>query len=202
MDFDHIRDINNRLTEMGYVVQERAMNSLYRCFSDTAVNFSFWLPNKFEASVVVDLLDHTVYLVDYHKYKTGKVLRWVNPDFTGEFANELFELQKDPIETSLGHKIIKTTNFNLLSALEADVSSLKEDELENPSLDVDEEEYETIELDLSDSELALIARAAHSKDMTINDFINEALRYELDKVTPDWREEYRKAYGGKCCGGC
>jgi len=147
--------------------------------------------------VIVDLLDYTVYLVDYHKYKTGRVLRWVNPDFTAAFANELFELQQDPTETSLGRKIVDTTDFNLLSALEADVSSLKEeDELENPSLNVDEEEYESIELDFTDSELATIARAAHAKDMTINDFINEAMRYELDRVMPKWREEYY--YSGGC----
>jgi len=193
MYFSNFTVINNKLSKMGYVVQERAMNSLYRCFSDTAVNYSFWLPNKFEASVIVDLLDYNVYLVDYHKYKTGRVLRWVNPNFTAAFANELFELQQDPTETSIGHKIVDTTDFDLLSALEADVSSLKEDdELENPNLNVDEDgEYESIELDLTDSELALIARAAHAKDITINDFINEALRIELDHMMPDWREEYK-----------
>jgi len=193
MYFSNFTVINNKLSKMGYVVQERAMNSLYRCFSDTAVNYSFWLPNKFEASVIVDLLDYNVYLVDYHKYKTGRVLRWVNPNFTAAFANELFELQQDPTETSIGHKIVDTTDFDLLSALEADVSSLKEDdELENTNLNVDEDgEYESIELDLTDSELALIARAAHAKDITINDFINEALRIELDHMMPDWREEYK-----------
>ena len=193
MYFSNFTVINNKLSKMGYVVQQRTSYSLYRCFSDTAVNYSFWLPNKFEASVIVELLDQTVYLVDYHKYKTGRVLRWVNPDFTEAFANELFELQQDPTETSLGRKIVNTTSFNLLSALEADASSLKEEnELENPNLDVDEEgEYETIELDLTDSELATIARAVHAKDTTINEFINEALRYELDKVMPEWREEFK-----------
>jgi len=197
MDFNVIQVINDRLTDVGHCVQRRTTYTIYRCFSDTAVEFSLRVPHKFELLVTVDLLDHTVYLIDYHNYDRGCVFRWTNSNYTVSFANELFELQQDPTETSLGRKIVDTTDFNLLSALEADVSSLKEDdELENPSLNVDEEEYESIELDFTDSELATIARAAHAKDMTINDFINEAMRYELDRVMPKWREEYY--YSGGC----
>jgi 6-pyruvoyl-tetrahydropterin synthase len=161
----------------GLSVQKRAMYTIYRCFSDTAVNFSIrslGSDGNLDVSVVVDLLDHEVYMVDYYNAKDRIVFRWVDSDYMNAFNKELFDLQEDPTETQLGRRIVNITKYNLLSALEAHVSSLTEE-------DNDNEDYETISLDLTDSELALIARAAHVKDVTINEFINEAVKVKLDE---------------------
>jgi hypothetical protein len=165
------------MVEAGLSVQKRTMYTIYQCFSDTAVNFSvggLGPDGRIEVSAVVDLLDHTVYMVDYYNTKDHTVFRWVDSDYMNAFNKELFDLQEDPTETQLGRRIVNITKYNLLSALEAHVSSLTEG-------DNDNEEYETISLDLTDSELALIARAAHVKDVTINEFINEALKIKLDE---------------------
>jgi uncharacterized protein (DUF1778 family) len=53
---------------------------------------------------------------------------------------------------------------------------------------------ETIEIDLSDAEIALIARAAHAQDITINQFMNNVIKDELDRVMPDWREEIKRSH--------
>jgi hypothetical protein len=181
MDFNVIQVINDRLTDVGHCVQRRTTYTIYRCFSDTAVEFSLRVPHKFELLVTVDLLDHTVYLIDYHNYDRGCVFRWTNSNYTVSFANELFELQQDPTVYSPDIRIDNTNDAGVIhDAIRYDVSKIEEDE-----------EYETVALDLTDSELATIARAAHVKDMTINDFINEALRIELDHVMPAWREEYK-----------
>jgi len=187
MDLDHITDAYDQMIAAGLSVQKRAMYTIYRCFSDTAVNFSIrslGSDGNLDVSVVVDLLDHEVYMVDYYNAKDRTVFRWVDSNYMNAFNKELFDLQENPTETQLGCKIANTTKYNLLSALEAHVSSLTEEGSDN-------DQYETVALELTDSELATIARAAHVKDMTINDFINEALRIKLDHVMPDWREEYK-----------
>jgi hypothetical protein len=177
MDFNVIQVINDRLTDAGHYVQRRTTYTIYRCFSDTAVELSLRVPHRFELLVTVDLLDHTVYLIDYHNYDRDCILRWTNSNYTVSFANELFELQQDPTfyspDNTNGASVIH-------DAIRYDLSKIEEDE-----------EYESVSLELTDSELATIARAAHAKDVTINDFINEALRIELDHVMPDWREEYK-----------
>jgi len=155
------------------------------CFNDTTVTFGLQFSGRFGLWAEIDLFNQTVYNVDYYRYPQDTVIRWVNPDYELSFANELFECQEDPTVTSDGMQIRRCHDVNLLSRMIKDDIFLLEDN------DEEEEEYETVELDLSDSELATIARAAHAKDITINDFINEALIEELDRVMPDWREEHK-----------
>jgi len=155
------------------------------CFSETTVTFGLQFSGSFGLWAEIDLFNQTVYNVDYYRYPQDTVFRWVNPHYELSFANELFECQEDPTVTSDGMKILRCHNKDfLLSTIQGDIFLLEDN-------DDEEEEYETVELDLSDSELATIARAAHAKDMTINDFINEALVEELDRVMPNWREENR-----------
>ena len=156
------------------------------CFSETTVTFGLQFSGRFGLWAEIDLFNQTVYNVDYYDYPRDTVFRWVNPHYELSFVNELFERQEDPTITSDGMQIrtCKDKDF-LLRLIQGDVFLLEEED------DEDEEEYETVELDLSDSELATIARAAHAKDITINDFINEALIEELDRVMPDWREEHK-----------
>jgi hypothetical protein len=153
------------------------------CFNDTTVTFGLQFSGRFGLWAEIDLFSQTVYNVDYYRYPQDMVIRWVNPNYELSFANELFERQEDPTVTSDGMQIRRCHDGDFLSGMiQGDIFMLEDEE---------EEEYETVELDLSDSELATIARAAHAKDMTINDFINEALVEELDRVMPNWREENR-----------
>jgi len=155
------------------------------CFNDTTVTFGLQFSGRFGLWAEIDLFNQTVYNVDYYRYPQDTVYRWVNRHYELSFANELFECQEDPTVTSDGMKILRCHNKDfLLSMIQGDVFMLEDN-------DEEKEEYETVALELTDSELATIARAAHAKDMTINDFINEALRIELDHVMPDWREEYK-----------
>ena len=166
------------------------------CFNDTTVTFGLQFSGRFGLWAEIDLFNQTVYNVDYYSYPRDTVFRWVNPNYEISFANELFECQEDPTVTSDKMQIRRCLDGDFLSRMiQGDVFMLEDE-------DEEEEEYETVELELTDSELATIARAAHIKDMTINDFINEALRIELDRVSPDWREEYKKSYGGDYSGGC
>jgi hypothetical protein len=152
------------------------------CFNDTTVTFGLQFSGSFGLWAEIDLFNQTVYNVDYYSYPRDTVFRWVNPHYEIFFANDLFERQEDPTVTSDGMQIRRCHDGDFLSRMiQGDVFMLEEEE----------DEYETVALDLTDSELATIARAAHIKDVTINDFINEALKIELDHVMPNWREEYK-----------
>jgi hypothetical protein len=154
------------------------------CFSETTVTFGLQFSGRFGLWADIDLFNQTVYNVDYYRYPQDTVYRWVNSHYEIAFANELFERQEDPTITPDEMMIVRCHDGDFLSRMiQGDVFMLEEDE--------EEGEYETVALELTDSELATIARAAHVKDMTINDFINEALKIELDHVMPDWREEYK-----------
>lgn len=182
MNLDDIMQIKFDLKNEGYTVLYPITKTKYKCFSDTTVTLTLLIETEFETEFVlradIDLFNQTVYLVDYYRDYSLNVLRWVNPMWEQMFANELFERQEDSTETPYGMKIH--------TCIDADVilSTIHEDMFAHNEND-EEEEHESVELELTDSELATIARAAHVKDMTINDFINEALKIELDHVIPD-----------------
>jgi len=193
MNLADIIKIKMDLENAGYPAQTIICKSKYRCFgdptvncsSDTTVTFGLQVSGRFALWAEIDLFQQTLYLVDYYSYPGDEVLRWVHPRYKSAFANELFERQEDPTITTDGMQIHTHINDDVvLDTIHGEILGLKIDS-------TDDEQYETVALELTDSELATIARAAHVKDMTINDFINEALKIKLDHVMPDWREEYK-----------
>jgi len=185
MNLADIIQIKFDLKNEGYPVRTTMRKTKRYCFSDTTVTLCIMIPGRLDLWADIDLFNQTVYNVDYYSYPRNMVLRWVNPMWEGMFAKELFDRQEDPTVTLAGEQIRRYYDEDSIPAIISGDMFRPEDEEE------EEEEYETVELDLSDSELATIARAAHAKDITINDFINEALIEELDRVMPDWREENR-----------
>jgi len=156
--------------------------SVTSCFGDEAVTFEIMVGSADRClKVDIDLFEHIIYKVDYHDKSKKSILRWVNPN-EKDYKEYFKKCQND-------ERIIYTTDYNLLTAVTAVIEDLerKNDDGNNECVDDDE----TIEVEMSDSELALIARAAHIKDITINDFINEAIIAMLDEDMPDWREEYK-----------
>jgi len=186
MNLADIIKIKMDLQNEGYNVLCPITKSKYNCFSDTTVTLGLLTQEQFRLTSHIDLFQQTVYMVDYYsRYPEDEVLRWVHPRYESAFANELFERQEDPTVTTDGMQIHTHINYDtVLDTIHGEILGLKIDS-------TDDEQYETVALELTDSELATIARAAHVKDMTINDFINEALRIKLDHVMPDWREEYK-----------
>jgi len=184
MNLADIIKIKMDLKNAGRSVMTSMSKTKRGCFNDTTVTFGLHFSGNFSLWADVDLFNQTVYNVDYYSYPRDTVFRWVNPDYEISFANELFECQEDPTVTSDEMQIRRSHDGDFLSRMiQGDIFMLEGDE--------EEGEYETVALELTDSELATIARAAHVKDVTINDFINEALKIELDHVMPDWREEYK-----------
>lgn len=189
IDFDAILEYKDIMLE-NYPDSARIKTSPRQYYTfgnphrNTEVEMMFWVPNVFETSVYVDLIDHTVYVVDHYNKDEHRTLRWVNPHYAAEFAASHFDLMRDPTKDSRGAPIQETKEDVVLAA------SIRYDTLIKPIAE-QEDESEIISVDLTDSELAVIARAAHAQDVTINRFINDVIRQELDAVMPEWRDEFK-----------
>ena len=157
-------------------------------FMANAVEWLLERHNRWVIAVQFDPVYHEVYQIDVITLGDGVArYRWVNPKYLERYHHNNFEYQMDD-------KHIKELNVehspDRILMIARDVAN---GVIVHPSKNKTEEETEAISLDLNDSELALIARAAHEKDVTINQFMNDVIREELDKVMPHWREEIKKS---------
>ena len=153
-------------------------------FTDNTASWT--LMEKFspdwQIQMLFDVINHTVYQLDVINIQDSVHHRWVNSKFKKEFDQNSFERMLDPTTHSHYGKIHYVGDDGL------DVLVMKAHDLVE-GVTYDDDEDGIISLELTDSELATIARAAHMRDITINEFINESIRYELDKIDPNWQSE-------------
>jgi len=158
-------------------------------FMANAVEWLMEKHNHWVIAVQFDPAYHEVYQIDVITLGDGIArYRWVNPDYLHRYHNNNFEYQMD--DRHIPELNVEYSPDKILRIARDVVDGV----IVHPSKNniEEDEEMETIALDLNDSELALIARAAHVKDVTINQFINDALKHKLDQLMPDWREEVKK----------
>ena len=148
-----------------------------------------WLMEKqgdWVIAVQFDPVYHDVYQIDVIALGNGIArYRWVNPKYLERYHQNKFEYQ-------VRDEHIKeiNTDYSPDKILNHASDAVNGTMLNNNDK---EEWYETIELDMTDAEIALIARAAHAQDITINEFMNNVIKAELDSVMPEWREEMKKS---------
>jgi hypothetical protein len=115
-------------------------------------------------TIIFDKQDKTVYSVEAHDYENNRSYRMMNPLFKDSYDNECEER---------GLKDMAWDNVPYTD-LETD-----EDWLEKATAIFDGKEYDTrvsIPLDIPDADLFKYMVMAHERDMTLNQFIEEALR--------------------------
>ena len=125
----------------------------------------------YEVYANVDFHTHETYQVDIIDYLLNTHKRWINKNYNVQYNKNAFERQLADIN-SYGFPIMKKY-FSSAEEVLHDVECLVSEE--------------SMTLELSDTELALIARAAHNENVTINEFINKVLVQKLNEITPDWR---------------
>jgi len=168
-------------------------------FIDSAVKWTFCpvhIVKNWVVSAHVDFHTRETYQVDVIDFELRTHSRWVNWKYKNEYGQNLFDSQIEstmdqysiPLKMQYGHD-----SDGIIQEVKDVIASSNDpaDHVFSKTFYEDADE-ETITLDLTDSEIALIARAAHAEDITINEFMNKAIKEELDKAMPDWREEYRK----------
>lgn len=136
----------------------------WRCFGPNAR----WLDSeddKYSASVVFDSINQTVYVADVCDFVNNRAYRWIHPDYVTAHQDEA---------TSRNVVVDEAWEDIKYCTLE-----VPEDWLEKCKAMSDKNfDYDTrvmISLDLSDSELLQLMKLAHSKDITLNQLVEEIL---------------------------
>jgi len=186
-DFETLVDLAQVHFPPDFVWVDELSRERWSTYPPDSYNLVLWCregDQDWSVSIVFNALTFRVHEFMVWDNINDKYYRWIAPEFKAIYYAECFERQVEPNEAADGHKFIDSDGWEgIYHGPAMDMVTGKQS--------VPEEEEETVALELSDSELATIARAAHAKDMTINDFINEALRIKLDEVMPKWREEFK-----------
>ena len=125
---------------------------------------------NYSISAIFDSVDQTVYAVELWDYVNDREYRWINPMFVGAHMKACSQHAVDCYESCDGRNFI-----------DLDVSS---DILEKIAKIVAGEPYDTrvqVEVDFTEEELLQYMKIAHSRDMTFNEFVEEALRAEIER---------------------
>jgi predicted HicB family RNase H-like nuclease len=140
----------------------------WSCFSPDAR----WLDSDhldfYSANIVFDGPDN-VYIAEVHDYKNERSYIWFNPEYKELYFAEAAKRGIDPLMSYDDKKFI-----------ELDVPA---DYIEKCTAIVAGNEYDTriqIELDLEDEFLFAAMTEAHLQDITLNQYIEKALRYYID----------------------
>lgn len=125
----------------------------------------------YSVSAIFDSVDQTVYIVELWDYVNDREYRWINPDYVKAHKKACKKHDVDLNESMDDRKWIDL--------------EVPEDILEKITKIVAGEEYDArvkIPVDFSDEDLLKYMKMAHDRDMTFNEFIEEALRHAIEEV--------------------
>ena len=131
-------------------------------------------PNVYSASIVFGGPEFLVHIAEVHDHVNDRSYRLIHPEFKDAYYAEAEQRKTDPDLAWDDHKFID---------LESDT-----DFLEKCAAIVAGEPYDTrvsIPLDIPDADLLKFMIAAHERNMTFNDFVEEALQAALEDFRQD-----------------
>lgn len=157
--------VNYRITE--------GSDYQWQCYGPTAYTLDSW-NGEFDGhsfSIIFDNNEQTVYEVQAHDYLHQRAYRMVNPEFQKKMRKEAKRRDVDKDQA--------WDNVNYVD-LEVD-----DDFIQKCLAIRDSEDYDTrvqVPVDFSDEDLLKYMKMAHERDMTFNEFVEEALRHALVEV--------------------
>ena len=150
----------------------------WQCYGHNAHTLSAWNgvhgTGGWSSNIIFDTENQTVYEVEVCDYTNERAYRVINPDFKLEFDAESVE------RGELGNQAWDDVDYIDLET--------QEDFLEKMEAIIAGEDYDTrvsVPVDFSDEELLQYMKMAHERDMTFNQFVEEALRSMLDEFKKD-----------------
>lgn len=129
---------------------------------------------KYSASIVFGGPDYTVFVAEVHDYTNNRSYRLINPDYRDSYLQACQDKDIDPDVASDDLRFID---------LESD-----HDFVEKCRAIVAGHDYDTrvsVPLDIPDEDLLKFMLAAHERDMTFNQFVEEALRVAIEEFKRD-----------------
>lgn len=147
------------------------------CFRDKPYSLSAWNGeyDGWSFNITFSTEDQTVFAAEACDYRNQRAYRLINPGWRDSYFDYAKEHNPEYVNQAWD---------------DVDYVDLETDEdwLEKAEAIVAGEDYDTrvsIPLTISDDELLLIFRAAHEKDMTFNQFVEQAVKSMLDEFKQD-----------------
>jgi hypothetical protein len=145
----------------------------WQCYGDNAYSLDSWNGDQdgYSFTIIFDTKTQVVYEVQSHDYKNQRAYRLINSDFKSNRDAESAD-RKVPLDQAWDE-------VNYVD-LEAD-----DDWFQKALAIVAGEDYDTrvsIPIDLPEEELMVLFKMAHDRDMTFNDFIEQVLREQLERL--------------------
>jgi len=139
----------------------------WKCFGDNAYCLSYWDQDHDGRSlnIVFDTKTQKVYCVEVCDYRNQRAYRLIDDEYREAHKQE-----------SESRNVIDNQAWDDVDFIDLETD---EDWLEKASSIVQGIEYDTrvsIPLDIPENELMILFKAAHERDMTFNQFVEEALR--------------------------
>ncbi len=182
---DFMETVNYRITE--------GSDYGWQCFGPNAYCLDSWNGEQdgHSLTVIFDTQTQEVYEAQAHDYRNNRAYRLINPDY--KFGHD---------DEAAGRGVDKSEAWDDLKYVDLEVD---EDWLEKARAIVAEEDYDTrvsIPVEFTDDELLTYMKMAHDRDMTFNQFIEEALKAAIDEFKlrnqiDDMRDEYNFSEGAR-----
>ena len=148
-------------------------NYLWNCYGPNSYSLDSWdgIHDGRSFSVIFDTKTQVVYEVQAHDFKNQRAYRIINPDF---------KIQRDTESTNRDVSLKEAWEGVDYVELEAD-----DDWIQKAMAIAADEDYDTrvtVPLELDDSEMFTLMKMAHERDLTLNEFVEEILRAQLDRL--------------------
>lgn len=160
--------VNSRITE--------GSDYGWDCYGPNAYCLDSWNGEQdgHSLTIIFDNRTQVVYEVQAHDYGRNRAYRLINPVFKDAFDEEAESRGSDANEAWDDVDYVD---------LETD-----EDFIAKAQAIVQGQDYDTriqVPVDFTDEELLIYMKAAHDRDMTFNQFVEEALKAAIDQATRD-----------------
>ncbi len=146
----------------------------WNCFGPNSYQLSHWNgvhgPGGYSFNIIFSTKSHKVYAVEVCDYTNDRAYRITNPDYIKKFQKEAESRGINPKEA-----------WDNVEYVDLDV----DDDFIQKALAIKAgESYDTrvqVPVDFSDEDLLKYMKMAHDRDMTFNEFVEEALRYAIEE---------------------
>jgi hypothetical protein len=129
--------------------------------------------DHYSTNIIFDSVTFDVYMCEMWDYVNEREYRWISPEYLDRYKAEC---------------VLKDVDFTAACDRTFTDLEVEDDILEKIAGMVSGQEYDTrvkVPIDFSDEELLKYMVLAHERDMTFNEFIEEALRHAIDEFNRD-----------------
>ena len=148
-------------------------NYLWNCYGPDSYSLDSWDGRQegHSFSIIFDTKTQVVYEVQAHDFKNRRAYRIVNPEYLSEMQSEAGQRDCN-----------KTEAWDGVDYVDLDVD---DDWIQKALAIAAEEDYDTrvtVPLELDDTEMFTLMKMAHERDLTLNEFVEDILREQLDRL--------------------